>query len=77
MASANPQRFLRFAADNYPLLKDILDAGSLGWAQLTALIERRRRATDPELETIRENLLALGFLERQPDGDMLEMPQPV
>lgn len=77
MAIRNPQRLLRFAADNYPLLKDLLDAGTVGWGELAQLIERHRRANDPELETIRENLLALGFLERQPDGDGLEMPQPL
>lgn len=30
MATANSQRFLRFAVDNYPQLKDILDSASLG-----------------------------------------------
>lgn len=77
MAIRNPQRFLRFAADHYPLLKEVLDVGAIGWSELAQLIERHRRLTDPELETIRDNLLALGFLERQPDGDRLEMPQPL
>lgn len=77
MAVTSPQRFLRFAADNYPLLKDLLDAGAVGWGELTRLIERHRKPSDPELETVRDNLLSLGFLERQPEGDALEMPQPV
>src|SRR5690625_4109866 len=77
MAIRNPQRFLRFAAEHYPLLRDYLDARTGGCDELAQLSERHRRANDPELETIRETLLALGFLERQPDGDGLEMPQPL
>jgi len=77
MAARSPQRFLNFAADNYPLLRALLDARSIHWDQLLALIVRHRRSADPEPDTIRENLMSLGFLERQPDGDALEMPQPI
>lgn len=77
MAVRSPQRFLNFAAEYYPLLKVLLESNAVGWDELLLLVERHRRASDPEPETIRENLLALGFLERQPEGEALEMPQPI
>ncbi len=77
MAVRTPQRFLNFAADNYPLLRALLDVRSIHWDRLHRLVVRHRRPADPEPDTIRENLVSLGFLERQPEGDALEIPQPI
>ncbi|MFV8834439.1 hypothetical protein ACNSTU_05685 [Aquisalimonas sp. APHAB1-3] len=77
MALITPQRFLRFAAEQYPLLRELLDTGAVTEPELMASIGRHRRPADPEPSTIRENLLAMGFLERRPESDVLEFPQPL
>ncbi len=76
---ANPQTFFRFAAQHYPLLRDLYYRTSgINDADLQELVVRNRSAEDPAPHFLADQLLKLGILEMSPEATAsYEMTRPV
>ena len=76
---ANPQSFFRFAAQYYPLLRDLYyRSGGFNDADLRELILRHRSGDDPAPHYLADQLLRLGIIETTPEATAsYEMTRPV
>jgi hypothetical protein len=77
--AANPQTFLRFAAQHFALLLDIFRReGGMNDAELYGFIRRHRADNDPAPSFILEQLIKLKIIEPTPDATAsYEMTRPV
>jgi len=76
---ANPQSFFRFAAQYYPLLRDLYyRSGGFNDADLRELVLRHRSGDDPAPHYLAEQLIRLGIIETAPEATTsYEMIRPV
>lgn len=77
MPITNPQRFLRFAANNYDLLVRLLEAGEPTEGELLQLAQQHLTDEEADAGKLVDQLLKLGFLDQLHESDRYEVPQPI